>query len=148
MAARLLPLIAADNPILRGRSIEVHQPNWKFVSRLAATLLASQNGVGLSAVQVGIPARIFVLAWPKGSWSAFIDPVILESRGECESTEGCLSLPGVIRKIKRAQYVEATFMDSSGIRVRQSFDGLLAIAIQHEMDHLNGILLTDHPEIT
>ena len=147
MASRILPIIT-DQATLRNRSIEVDRPNWKFVSRLAATLLATQNGYGLSAIQVGVPARIFVLAWPKDRWSVFIDPVILKSEGECESTEGCLSLPGVIRKVKRFQYIEATFMDASGIRVKQSFDGLLAVAFQHEMDHLNGILLTDHPEIS
>lgn len=149
MAARVLPIITdPTDPKLRLRSIEVDQPNWKFVAQLAATLLATRHGVGLSAIQVGVPARIFVLAWPKGSWSAFIDPVILESHGVCNSTEGCLSIPDVFRKVNRAEHIEMTFMDSSGVRIRQSFDGLLAIAIQHEMDHLNGILLTDHPEVT
>lgn len=147
MAARILPIIT-DQATLRKRSIEVEQPNWKFVAQLAATLLATPDGVGLSAIQVGVPARIFVLAWPKDQWSAFIDPIVVKMEGECHSTEGCLSIPGVIRKLKRAQYVELTFMNNSGIRVLQSFDGLMAIAIQHEMDHLNGILFTDHPEIT
>jgi len=143
----MFQLVKGDDPILRSRSIEVDRPNWKFVANLAATLLAQPNGVGLSAVQVGVPARIFVLAWPRGGWSAYIDPVILKSEGECHSTEGCLSLPGVVRKVKRAQYIDLAYMNDSGIRVQQSFDGLLAIAIQHEMDHLNGILLTDHDSI-
>lgn len=142
-----LQLVKADDPVLRQRSIEVDRPNWKFVANLAATLLATRNGVGISAVQVGVPARIFVLAWPKDGWSAFIDPVILKSEGGCESTEGCLSLPGVIRKVKRFQYIELAYMNDAGIRVQQSFDGLLACAIQHEMDHLDGILLTDRPEL-
>jgi peptide deformylase len=146
MATRILP-ITTDLSILRKRSIEVEKPNWKFVAQLAATLLAQKNGVGLSAIQVGVPARIFVLAWPPEGWSAFIDPVILKSEGECESTEGCLSIPGVIRKIKRFQHVELAFTDNSENRVAQSFDGLLAVAIQHEVDHLNGILLTDHPAV-
>lgn len=143
----MLTLVKADDPVLRTRSLEVDRPNWKFIANLAAALLRTRNGVGLSAVQVGVPARIFVLAWPKDGWSAFIDPVILKSEGECESTEGCLSLPGVVRKVKRAQYIELAYMNDSGLRVKQSFDGLLACAIQHEMDHLNGILLTDHPEL-
>jgi peptide deformylase len=142
-----LQLVKGDDPVLRQRSIEVDRPNWKFVANLAATLLATR-GVGLAAVQVGIPARIFVLAWPKDGWSAFIDPVILKSEGECLSTEGCLSLPGVVRKIKRAQYIELAYMNDSGIRIQQSFDGLLACAIQHEMDHLDGRLITDHLEAT
>ena len=102
------------------------------------------NGVGLAAVQVGILKRVFVvdLYDDKGPM-AFINPIILKTKGEREVEEGCLSFPNQFAKVIRPSEVTVKALDRNGKEYKLKGKGLLAQAISHEVDHLEGILFVD-----
>jgi peptide deformylase len=104
-------------------------------------------GVGLAANQIGEMHRIFVIDCAEedepSDLKVFINPEILEKDGQIVWTEGCLSFPGVREEIKRAERVKVRALDRSGKPFELEADGLLAVAIQHETDHLNGVLMVD-----
>ena len=104
------------------------------------------NGVGLAAPQVGLSLRIFVVQMPEEEPVALINPEIVKRGGEQKVTEGCLSIPGYYGKIKRSAEVTVKGKDRQGKAVRIKATGLMAEAIEHEIDHLNGILYIDHVE--
>ena len=107
------------------------------------------EGVGLAANQIGIPYQILVLdtntkkydgqEGEEGVKMALVNPKIVEKSGEVESTEGCLSFPGVQITIPRAERVKVVAQDLEGKEIEIDTDGFLAIVLQHEIDHLNGI---------
>ncbi len=106
-------------------------------------------GIGLAAVQVGIPKRIIVMdIAPEGEPRAprhFINPEILETSGEMkEYEEGCLSVPEMYELIERPAQARIKYVDYDGDEQVVDADGMLAVCLQHEMDHLNGILFIDH----
>jgi len=103
-------------------------------------------GVGLAAPQVGIPLRVIVIGIPEEEDIALINPQIVRRTGERLVTEGCLSIPGYIGEIKRAESVTARGRDRNGKDLRIKTGGLLAQALEHEIDHLNGVLYIDHLE--
>lgn len=108
------------------------------------------NGIGLAAPQVGISKRLFVVVVPEstddegsktpGFKEVFINPVILDSIGSCKMEEGCLSVPGIFEIVQRPETVEVEYTNIEGKRFRGTFSGLLARVIQHEYDHLDGVL--------
>lgn len=108
------------------------------------------NGIGLAAPQVGISKRLFVVVVPEstddegnktvGFKDVFINPVIIESQGSCKMEEGCLSVPGIFEIVQRPETVEVEYTDIEGKRLRGNFSGLMARVIQHEYDHLDGVL--------
>ncbi len=100
------------------------------------------QGVGLAANQVGAPQRLFVADDGDG-FRAFINPVIVETDGRAEAEEGCLSLPGIYVDISRASQVTVEYLDENWERQRLEAEGLPARIIQHELDHLDGILISD-----
>lgn len=104
------------------------------------------NGVGLAAPQVGVPLRVIVLQMPEQEPIALINPEIVKRTGEQEVTEGCLSVPGYYGEIKRSAEVVVKGKDRRGKAVRIKATGLMAEALEHEVDHLNGILYIDHVE--
>ncbi|MDD5038942.1 MAG: peptide deformylase [Dehalococcoidales bacterium] len=104
------------------------------------------NGVGLAAPQVGVPLRVIVLQMPEQEPIALINPEIVKRVGEQEVTEGCLSVPGYYGEIKRSAEVVVKGKDRHGKAVRIKATGLMAEAIEHEIDHLKGILYIDHVE--
>ena len=104
------------------------------------------NGVGLAAPQVGISLRVIVLQIPGQEPIALINPEIVKRIGEQEVTEGCLSVPGYYGEIKRSVEVTAKGKDRRGKVVRIKATGLMAEALEHEIDHLNGVLYIDHIE--
>lgn len=104
------------------------------------------NGVGLAAPQVGVPLRVIVIQMPGGQPLAIINPEIVEHTGEQEVTEGCLSVPGYIGEIKRSAQVIVKGRDRQGKKIKIKADGLMAEALEHETDHLNGVLYIDHVE--
>jgi peptide deformylase len=118
----------------------------KIVADMAETMYAAP-GVGLAATQVGIPLRIFVIdVAPEGEPSelrAFINPEISEQRGKQTWKEGCLSFPGVAEDVKRAEWIKAKAFGIDGKSFELEADGILAVAIQHENDHLDGVLMID-----
>lgn len=104
-------------------------------------------GVGLAATQIGVPLRIFVIdiaAEDEASdLRVFINPDVYEKDGVQTWNEGCLSFPGVSEEIKRANTVRVRALDAKGKAFDLAADGLLAVAIQHENDHLDGVLMID-----
>jgi peptide deformylase len=104
------------------------------------------NGVGLAAPQVGIPLRIIVIQMPGEQPVAIINPEVVERTGEQEVTEGCLSIPGYCGEIKRSAQVNVKGKNRQGKRIKVKASGLMAEALEHEIDHLDGKLYIDHIE--
>jgi peptide deformylase len=104
------------------------------------------KGVGLAAPQVGISLRVVVLHPPDGEIITLVNPEIVKILGEKEVNEACLSIPGYQGFIKRATSVTVKGRDREGKELRFKAEGLLAQALQHEIDHLNGVLYIDHLE--
>ncbi|MDX1609913.1 MAG: peptide deformylase [Halofilum sp. (in: g-proteobacteria)] len=104
------------------------------------------SGIGLAATQVGVDERIAVIdVSPEHDQPlVLINPEILEREGEQESEEGCLSIPGVYDRVRRAERVRVRALDRDGAEFELEADGLLAVCIQHEVDHLNGRLFIDY----
>jgi peptide deformylase len=118
----------------------------KLVDDMAETMYAAP-GVGLAATQIGEPHRIFVIDVAEqdqpSDLRVFINPDIIERVDEVTWSEGCLSFPGVNEEIDRAAQVKVRAQDREGKWFELEADGLLAVAIQHENDHLNGVLMID-----
>jgi peptide deformylase len=103
-----------------------------------------QLGIGLAAPQVGISLRIIVVDDPEaGGARPLINPGIAERRGQAVAEEGCLSIPGIFAPVERAAWVRVEALDRDGRPLSLEADGLLARVIQHEVDHLDGILFID-----
>lgn len=103
-------------------------------------------GIGLAAIQVGIPLRIVVIdiSEHRDSPLCFINPEILSREGAVQTEEGCLSVPGFYEPVERAERVEARALDREGTAFEVAAKGLLAVCIQHEIDHLDGKLFVDY----
>lgn len=103
-------------------------------------------GIGLAATQVNVHQRIVVIdvSEDKNSPIFLVNPEILSKEGEEEMDEGCLSVPGIYEKVTRANYVKIRALDRDGQPFELEQAGLLAVCIQHEIDHLNGKLFVDH----
>ncbi len=142
-----LKLIYEGNPILRQTSKPVENIT-KSIKKLVADMfetMYADNGIGLAAPQIAKKKRVIIidLQTKKSIPIALINPEIISSRGETESEEGCLSCPGLTAVVKRAADVVAQGYDMNGNLIEIKAEGLLAIALQHEIDHLNGILFID-----
>lgn len=105
-----------------------------------------EQGVGLAATQVDVHRRLFVAdcSEDQNEPLVFINPEITEAEGHFKNDEGCLSFPGVYAKVERAERITVTALDKNGERFSRSAEGLLAICIQHEIDHLDGKLFVDY----
>jgi peptide deformylase len=118
-----------------------------LVKDMFETMYAA-DGVGLAAPQIGVLQRVIVLdTSPRQAESkplAMINPEIIEMEGETTFTEACLSIPGEAEDVDRAAVVTVKFLDPEGQEQTLKCDGLLAIAVQHEADHLNGTVFVDH----
>ncbi len=105
------------------------------------------HGVGLAAPQIGVSLRVVVLRMPDDEDPiAIINPVIVKRTGERAVSEGCLSVPGYTGEIKRAASVTVKGQDQQGRSIRLKATGRVAQALEHELDHLNGVLYVDHIE--
>ncbi len=142
----MLEIYTIGEEVLRNKSKKVD----KFDSALKLLVEAmfekmdEADGVGLAAPQVGVNLRVFVIDDRNGIKKAFINPEIVEtSMEECEMEEGCLSVPGVYSFLSRSERVTVQAQDINGKTFRMEADGLFARAIQHENDHLNGVLFVD-----
>jgi len=141
----LLPLHILGSPVLRRRSAEIGVPDDE-VRRLVEDMFETMDaakGVGLAANQVGVARRVAVVD-ADGDRFVMIDPVILEAEGRATAEEGCLSIPDVYGDVSRPDQVVLEATDLEGNRYRREATGLKARAIQHEIDHLDGILFLDH----
>jgi len=112
------------------------------------TLHADPGRVGLAAPQIGVSLRVVVIGLPDEEDIIMINPEIVKKKGERRVSEGCLSIPGYMGELNRAETVTAKWRNLNGKEVRVKAEGLLAQAIEHEIDHLNGWLYIDHMDDT
>jgi peptide deformylase len=144
----VLTVLTVPEPILRQKSKRVRTIDGS-VRKLAGDMIETMHaasGVGLAAPQVGVPLRVIVIGLPDEEDFVLINPEIVRRSGERLVTEGCLSIPGYFGEIKRAQRVTVKGKDLSGKEVRIKAEELLAQALEHEIDHINGVLYIDHLE--
>jgi len=145
MAIRVI--VKDPDPVLREISkpvTEITPRIHKLLDDMAETMYDAE-GVGLAAPQIAILKRVVVIDVGEGLLE-MINPEILEKDGEQVGPEGCLSIPGILGKVKRAERVKVKFLDRNGKEIVLEGTGLLSRAIQHEIDHLNGVLFTDIAE--
>jgi len=118
----------------------------KLIDDMIETMLES-GGVGLAAPQIGVSLRVVVLKMPEEEECiVLINPEVVKRSGERELTEACLSVPGYYGEIKRAEKIIVKGLDRKGQKIRIRAEGLMAQALEHELDHLNGTLYIDHIE--
>ena len=132
----------------KGRHVDAVTAEIKqLVDDMAETMYAAP-GVGLAATQIGEAVQIFVVDTAEdgapSDFRVFLNPEILESEGDVTWNEGCLSFPGVNEEIERAAKVRVRAQGRDGKTFELEAEGLLAVAIQHEYDHLQGVLMIDH----
>lgn len=139
-----LEILVAGNPVLRQVAAPVERIDkklQKLLKNMAETMYASE-GVGLAAPQIGVSKRIVVMDVGEGLYE-MINPVIVKKEGSVLGAEGCLSVPQFEGEVERAEYVECEFTDRKGQRMLLQAHGLLAVCVQHELDHLDGVLFID-----
>jgi len=144
----VIPIRLLPDPILRQKAKRVRNIDGsvrKLITDMVETMHAAP-GVGLAAPQVGVPLRVIVIGIPGDEDIAIINPQIIRRTGERLVNEGCLSIPGYVGEIKRAESVRVKGRDQNGKEIRIKADELLAQALEHEIDHLNGVLYIDHLE--
>ena len=148
--AAVLPIINYPNPILKtiSESVELdgqaHDACSSLVESLKLTMRA-ENGIGISAIQVGVPLRIFLVELRDGTINTFINPTILMKSEEMISTqEGCLSFPGIFGHVYRHESVTIAALDETLAYYEIELHGIDSVCAQHELDHLNGITFYDH----
>ena len=146
-----LEILTIPDPRLKRKSIEINSFDdqlKKTVADMYETLYATGNGIGLAAPQVGILKRIVVIDLKVDGNSSpitFINPKIVRfSETKSVNEEGCLSIPDYYSEIERPQEVDVEWYDEEGKKSHKTLNGLLSICIQHEIDHLNGILFIDY----
>jgi peptide deformylase len=145
----ILPIITLPDPVLRQKAKRVKNIDGsiqKLIKNMLETVHADPGRAALAAPQVGTSLRVIVIDIPGAEDIVLINPEIVKRSGERAVTEGCLSVPGYHGEIKRSKQVTAKGRDASGKEVRIKADGLLAQALEHEIDHLNGMLYIDHLE--
>ena len=150
------PIVEVPDPRLRQISSPVEEVTddvRDLVSDMFETMYDAP-GIGLAAIQVGVPKRILVIdlqepteegGEPVRDPRVFINPEILTTSDEdVPYTEGCLSVPDQYAEVDRPDAIRARWLDLDGKQREEEIDGLLAVCLQHEMDHLNGVLFIDH----
>ncbi len=142
-------IVKYPDPVLKKRSetvAEIDGEVEKLIHDMKETMYAA-GGIGLAACQIGIPRRVIVLDVspidPQHSFFCLINPEIVSEEGEIDHEEGCLSVPDYVEKVKRKERVCARGLSPQGTEIEIKGDGILAMALQHEIDHTNGILILD-----
>ena len=152
----ILPIVEVPDPRLRQISQPVERVDEdlrKLIDDMFETMYAAP-GIGLAAIQVGVPKRVLVIdlqepeeegGEPVRNPLVFVNPEIVDtSEREVPYNEGCLSVPEMYADVERPDAIRARWLDRDGVQHDEQIDGLLAVCLQHEMDHLNGILFIDH----
>jgi peptide deformylase len=152
----LLPIVEVPDPRLRQISSPVEKVDDELRALIADMFetMYDAPGIGLAAIQVGVPKRVLVIdlqepeeegGEPVKDPRVFINPEILtHSDQDVPYTEGCLSIPDQYADVDRPDRIRARWLDENGKRREEDIDGLLAVCLQHEMDHLEGVLFIDH----
>ncbi len=143
---KTLPIITNPNPILRKKSVEIKQIQAKQFQQLCldmAKTMREKDGVGLAAPQIGQNIRLIVVN-TKGGAVCMINPKITKKSLTKEwGEEGCLSIPDVFGKVKRHKKINCKYLDKNNKEKKIQAQGLMARVIQHEIDHLDGVLFID-----
>jgi peptide deformylase len=141
------PILLLGDPILRQPCepvVDVDDDVRALLDDLVDTMYDA-DGVGLAAPQIGVPLRAFVydIREPESPPGVLINPVVVEQSGRTKDEEGCLSIPDLREIVMRAERVVVEGLDRDGRKVRLEADGLLSRCLQHEIDHLDGVLFID-----
>jgi len=144
----LLPILRYPDPRLHtvAKPVEaVDAGIRRLVADMAETMYAAP-GIGLAATQVDVHKRVLVLdiSEDKSKLQAFVNPAIVWREGECVGEEGCLSVPGIYETVKRSERIKVRALDTEGEPFEIAADGLLAICLQHEIDHLDGKVFVEY----
>ena len=146
----VLPICKYGDDVLRtptARVGEIDEKVQKLIDDMVATMYAAP-GVGLAANQVGVSLRLMVIDLSvgkrRGELHVFINPEIVETEGEIHEDEGCLSIPDFTEGVTRPARVRIRYQDRNGVQREMQGEGLMARAMCHEVDHLNGSLYIDH----
>jgi peptide deformylase len=145
----VLEIVNYPDPVLKKHCetvSKIDEEVEKLIQDMKETMYAA-GGVGLAACQIGIPRRVIVVDVspidPQHSFFALINPEIVSEEGEIDHEEGCLSVPDCLEKVKRKERVCVRGLSPQGMEMKIQGDGILAIALQHEIDHTHGILILD-----
>jgi peptide deformylase len=142
----VLPIRTVPDPILRKKTkrvTSIDKSVKKLIADMLETLHADEGRAGLAAPQVGVSLRITVIGLPDEEDIILINGQIARRKGERIVHEGCLSIPGHTGEVMRAESVTAKGLDINGKEIRIKADGLLSQALEHELDHLDGVLYID-----
>ncbi|WP_203413021.1 peptide deformylase [Entomobacter blattae] len=146
-----LQILTVPHPVLRKKAERITEADYKTVSQILPSMFSSMyqaQGIGLAAPQVGISLRFFVIDLMRDDTAdprIFINPEIISFSEEINShREGCLSIPDQFEEVTRPAAIKVRFQDEKFNLQELEADGLLATCIQHELDHLDGILFIDH----
>jgi len=144
----VLTIRTVPDPILRQKTRRIRTIDAsvkKLIHNMQETLHAEEGRAGLAAPQIGSLLRVTVISVPEEEEDiVLINPEIVKKKGERTVTEGCLSIPGYCAELTRAEQVTAKGLGPDGKEVRIKAEGLLAQALEHEIDHLDGVLYIDH----
>jgi peptide deformylase len=144
----LLPILEYPDPRLKkvAARVEAVTPEIRKLVRDMAETMYAAPGVGLAATQVNVHKRVIIIdiSEHKDSLRVFINPELLSAEGEAECEEGCLSVPGYYDKVTRAARITVMARNEHGEPIERTAEGLLAVCIQHEMDHLIGKMFVDY----
>ncbi|MGI6721791.1 MAG: peptide deformylase [Anaerovoracaceae bacterium] len=141
-------VVEKGDPILEKKCRVVEEVNGKITTLLDDMLetMRANQGVGIAAPQVGMLKRLCICEPEPGKVLELINPEILESEGEQEGYEGCLSVPGLIGKVKRPERIKVKTLDREGAELIYELTGFPAVVACHEIDHLDGVLYIDKAE--
>ena len=143
----VFPIRTLPDSVLRQKAKRVRNIDGsirKLIADMLETMHADPGRVGLAAPQIGVSLRVIVVGIPEQEDIILINPQIVRRKGERQIGEGCLSIPGYTGEIWRSESVTVKGQDRDGKEIRIKADGLLAQALEHELDHLNGMLYIDH----
>ncbi|MDP3685791.1 MAG: peptide deformylase [bacterium] len=142
------PIKTVPTPVLRERSAPVDNPHAPEIRGLLTDLKDSclaAEGIGLAAPQLGVPQRVVVINYPQGKPYGLINPeIVWASKGTSLLEEGCLSIPEVVVRVTRPKKIKVRALNEHGEPREITANDLLAKILQHEIDHLNGVLITDY----
>ena len=144
----LLQILAYPDPRLRkvAAPVPAVTPEIQRLIRDMAETMYAAPGIGLAATQVDVHKRIIVIdtSEARDQLRVFVNPEIVATEGEAECEEGCLSVPGYYERVRRAAWVKVKAQDAQGRPFELEADGMLAVCIQHEAEHLEGKIFVDH----
>ena len=144
----ILKILEFPDPRLRKKAVpvaEVDERIRQLVDNMFETMYAAP-GIGLAATQVDVHERLLVadVSAERNDPRVLINPELLQKDGLAITEEGCLSVPGYYEEVERAEHIRVRYLDRDGNAVEQDMEGLLAVCVQHEMDHLQGKLFVDY----